>query len=559
MKKKGLLIVIVLIVVICGGGGLAFKQMSAARAANEASTVKTAKVTRGDLELKVVETGTLDAVKAVEVKSRVSGRLAKLLVEEGDRVEKGQLIAVIDPKETQLQVERDSASLSGAQSGVARAAIDIAQRRVTAREDLVQAKTRVAQLELELGIQPTLTSQAIQSAQTAFNTASQAREQLVRTTQPLERTGSETELREAISGNEIALNELKRRQELLAKGFVAQRSVEEASLQVDQTKARLARAQDKMNRLDMQQKLELQQADERVRQANTDLERAKANRIQDSLKRKEYETAQSAARKAEIAMRDVEALSRSRDQQLASVRQLQSVVSESQRQLGETEIRAPISGIVTQKLVQEGELVASISGFSSGSTIVKIEDRGQLMVKLDINEIDVARIATGMPATIDVDALPDTPLTGRVAKIAPSSRASATPGQGADAVVKYEVEIWLDSAPEGVRSGMSAKCTLIPKSRKNVLQLPAEFVGEEKGEHFVNFPLTAAEKMVKDAKPRRQKVTVGLTTGSRIEVLTGVKEGDEVAKPEYKGPARKGMMGGGGGDGGDEAAKEEGS
>ena len=106
---------------------------------------------------------------------------------------------------------------------------------------------------------------------------------------------------------------------------------------------------------------------------------------------------------------------------------------------------------------------------------------------------------------------------------------------------------------------MSAKCTLIPKSRKNVLQLPAEFVGEEKGEHFVNFPLTAAEKMVKDAKPRRQKVTVGLTTGSRIEVLTGVKEGDEVAKPEYKGPARKGMMEGGGGDGGDEAAKEEGS
>lgn len=556
MKNKGLLIVIVLIVVICGGGGLAYKQMAAARAAADATTVKTAKVTRGDLELKVVESGTLDAVKAVEVKSRVSGRLAQLLVEEGDRVEKGQLIAVIDPKETQLQVERDSASLSGAQSGAARAAIDIAQRKVTAKEDLVQARARVAQLELELGIQPTLTTQAIQSAQTAYNTASQAREQLVRTTQPLERTGAETELREATSSHTIALNELKRRQELLAKGFVAQRSVEEASLQVDQVKARLARAQDKMDRLDMQQKLELQQADERVRQANTDLERAKANRIQDSVKRKEFETAQSAVRKAEIALRDVEALSRSRDQQLASVRQLQSVVSESQRQLGETEIRAPISGIVTQKLVQEGELVASISGFSAGSTIVRIEDRGQLMVKLDINEIDVARIATGMPASIQVDALPDTPLSGKVAKIAPSSRAAGAPAQqSADAVVKYEVEIWLDSAPEGVRSGMSAKCTLIPKSRKGVLQLPAEFVGEEKGEHFVEF---AAAKDAKDKKPRRQIVTVGLTTGSRIEILTGVKEGDEVSKPEYKGPARKGMMQAGGG-GDEEPAKEEGS
>ncbi len=557
MKNKGLLIVIVLIVVVFGGGYLAFRQMVAARAASEAKVAKTAKVTRGDLELKVVETGTLDAVKAVEVKSRVSGRLAKLLVEEGDTVVKGQLIAVIDPKETQLQVERDSASLSGAQSGVARAVIDIAQRKVTAREDLVQAKARVAQLALELGIQPTLTSQAIQSAQTAYNTSTQAREQLVRTTQPLERTGAETELREAQSGNEIAVNELARRQELLAKGFVAQRSVDEARLQVDQAKARLARAQDKMARLDTQQKLELQQADERVRQSNTDLARAKANRIQDSVKRKEYESAQAAMRKSEIALRDVESLSRSRDQQLASVRQLQSVVSESQRQLGETEIRAPISGVVTKKLVQEGELVASISGFSAGSTIVRIEDRGQLMVKLDINEIDVARIARGMAATIDVDALPDTPMTGRVAKIAPSSKATGVAGQGgADAVVKYEVEIWLDGTPEGVRSGMSAKCTLVPKRRSNVLQLPAEFVGLQKGEHFVNFP---SAKGAKDAKPRRQTVTVGLSTGSRIEILTGVKEGDEVSKPEYKGPVRKGMMQMGNDDSQDTAKKDEGS
>lgn len=564
MKNRVLWIVGVLMLVVCGFGGVAFQKMMAARAESKDTLDKTAKVTRGDLEVRVVETGTIDAVKAVEVKSRVSGRLSQLLVDEGDRVEKGQLIAVIDPKETKLQVERDSASLSGAQSAVERAAIDIAQRRVTAAEDLKQAKARVAQLEAELGIQPTLTSQAIQSAQTAVNTAIQAREQLLKTTQPLDRTNAETELSEATSALQNAQTELARQQELLKQGFVAQRAVEVARLALDQAQSRVARAKDRLGRLETQQKIELQQADERVRQTQTDLERAKANRIQDMVKRKEYETAVASMKKAEAALMDVDALKKSRQQQMATVRQLQSVVGESQRQLGETEIRAPISGVVTKKMVQEGELVASISGFSAGSPIVRIEDRGQMMVKLDVNEIDTARLALGMPAKVDIDALPKLPLEGTVHKIAPASKNAGTAAQGgAETVVKYEVEIWLSSTSPEIRSGMSAKCTIIPEARKGVLQLPVEFVGTDSKGRFVEFPLSKAEEQKKDAKPRREYVQVGLSTGSRIEILSGLKEGDVVARPKYTGPERKGMMQMGADDGdsggSDEQKKEEGS
>lgn len=538
--------------VVCGVGGVAFQRMMAARAESKDVLDKTATVTRGDLEVKVVETGTIDAVKAVEVKSRVSGRLAQLLVDEGDHVVKGQLIAVIDPKETQLQVERDSASLSGAQSAVERAAIDIVQRRVTAAEDLKQAKARVAQLEAELGVQPTLTNQAIASAQTAVNTAIQAREQLTKTTQPLERTNAETEVREANSGMKNAESELERRVALLRQGFVAQRSVEEARLALDQAQSRVARALDRLVRLDTQQRIETQQANERVLQTQTDLERAKANRIQDLVKRKEYETAVAAMKKADVALMDVQALQKSRQQQMATVRQLQSVVGESQRQLGETEIRAPISGVVTKKMVQEGELVASISGFSAGSPIVRIEDRGQMMVKLDVNEIDTARLGVGMPAKVEIDALPKLPLNGTVHKIAPSSKGAGTAAQGgAETVVKYEVEIWLSSTDPDIRSGMSAKCSIIPERRTKTLQLPVEFVGKDSKGRFVEFPLSKAEQEKKGAVPRRVYVQVGLSTGSRIEVLSGVKEGDVVARPEYKGPVRKGMMQMGPDDGGE--------
>src|SRR5205823_5832479 len=95
----------------------------------DAKADATVKVSRQDLSVKVVETGTVDAVKSVEVKSRVSGRLKRLLVDEGDHVKAGQLIAVIDPKETELAVRQQEAQLRGAVSQVKRTGIEAAQRR----------------------------------------------------------------------------------------------------------------------------------------------------------------------------------------------------------------------------------------------------------------------------------------------------------------------------------------------------------------------------------------------------------------------------------------------
>jgi len=186
--------------------------------------------------------------------------------------------------------------------------------------------------------------------------------------------------------------------------------------------------------------------------------------------------------------------------------------------------------------------VASLSSFSSGTPIVRIEDRTRMMVKLEVNEIDVAKLKVGMPARIVVDAIPDRTLAGKVRKIAPTSMNFQSQAQSAqatnpDAVVKYEVEVGIEDRQAALRSGMSAKCTMETLRRNRVLTLPIEFVRQEGEQWFV-------ELLPADGKgsPRKTKVQVGAFTGSLVEVVSGVPEGAKVMRPKFTGPQRRTMI-----------------
>src|SRR5689334_18617179 len=152
--KKVLVFLAVAMVLICGLGGYVYMKGAASKAAEaQAAANGTTTITRGNLIATVVDNGAIEAVRTVELKSNVSGRLSKLQVEEGDLVKAGQLIAVVDPKETQLRVAQDRAQLAGAQSAADRADIQITQRRVSVRAEYNQAKARLAELEAQLRIQ----------------------------------------------------------------------------------------------------------------------------------------------------------------------------------------------------------------------------------------------------------------------------------------------------------------------------------------------------------------------------------------------------------------------
>ncbi len=542
--KKVVPFIIIGVFVLCGFGTFAFsafkKAMMAAMAKDTGATV-----TRGDVVNTVVETGTVDAVKTVEVKSRVSGRLAQLLVDEGDQVTQGQLIGVIDPLETKLLVEQNRAQLSGAVSSVQKQALEIEQRQMTARADYEQAKQRLVQMQAENKAQPSLTRASIAQAQANYNSAVEARDRLKVSTQPNQRVSIDAARVQAKANYDLAVSELNRQKDLFGKGYTAGRSVENAQQQVDVTKAQLDIAEDNVARLSSQQNSEISTANDQVRQAKAALDSAQANSIQDVTKRQAYLSAQQDLAKAKAALEDVAIMRKAKDSSQSTVDQLSSVVNDAERQLRETEIRAPISGVVSKRLMQEGELVASLSSFSSGSPIVDIEDRRQMRVKLNVNEIDVAKLTVNMPADITVDALPTKKLHGVVKKISPSSNAASA----GETVVKYQVEIYVTDAPDDLRTGMSAKCSMIVQKKTNVLQLPIEYVAKEGDQHYVELPLDKLKNP--KAKPTRVNIVTGAETGSNIEIISGISEGTKVQKPAFNGPERKGMMqAGGDGDGG---------
>ncbi len=562
--KIALMILIPLLVIVAFGFmANSAQKMGAVKSREDLVKSSVTKVTKGDVAIRVVETGSLQALTTVEVKSQVGGRVAKLLVDEGDYVEKGDLIAIIDPQQTELQVQQNQAQLEGAASSVRRLDVEIAQRRVTAKTNLERARLQVKQLERELAAQPAITNSTIRSAETGYTTAQKAYDLLVSVTEPNQRTQSEIAVQDADNNQKNAQVERDRQQGLYEKGYVSKREVEQAELNLQLAGTKVRQAKEALQRLSNEQLIVRQQAGERVAQAKADLDRAKANAITDPNKRSAYEVAIQNVRDAEIALKDVDSLIEQKRGSQANVSQIQSSLNDSLRLLGETEVRAPIAGVVTRRYVQMGELVNALSSFSAGSPLVKVEDRSKMYVKLEINEIDVARLTDDMSSSITIDALPNMEFSGRVTKISPAQIENAA-AVGGDPVVKYLVEVTLDRVGKELKSGMSAKCEMTPVKASNVLRVPLAYLGEEKdGTHFVM--MYDPKEVVKPAKlgekpalvGKKVVVKVGIKDLAYAEILSGVKDGDQVVKPPYTGPQRKGMMQFGPGD--EEEPEGEGS
>jgi HlyD family secretion protein len=508
----------------------------------EATTEVPHVVEKGDVGITIIENGTVDSVKTVEIKPQVSGRIAKLLVDEGSVVKAGDLVAIIDPKPTQLQLDQSRAQLLGAQSSVDRTSIEIAQRLKTSKAALTQAEARVRQLELDLNSSPALLQAEINQAKANLASAMQDKERFISNSQPTQRAAAKAALDEADQNLKNAEIDLARQKELESKGYVATKTVESAALAVELAKARHYSTKTAYDRIEAGFSSELARAEESIKNAKAALSRANTNLYTLDSKRQDLRSARAELDKAKAGLQDPSALEQTKLQSKASVMQVQASMQENERLLRETNVYSQISGIVTKRLLQVGENATGLGQFSSGTTIVRIEDRTKMRVKLAVNEIDVARLSLGMEAEVNVDALPNKTLKGTISKIAPAKQSveGQTALVGSDTVVKYEVEIMLAEVDPALKSGMSAKCTMRVANKKDVVFLPAEYTEKKGNDYFAYFP--AANPKDPKAKPTAVPLKVGLVTSSKIEILSGLKAGDKVIKPEFKGPSRKGFM-----------------
>jgi macrolide-specific efflux system membrane fusion protein len=180
---------------------------------------------------------------------------------------------------------------------------------------------------------------------------------------------------------------------------------------------------------------------------------------------------------------------------------------------------APLDGHIISTAVVPGQVVVT------AQTVFTMSDH--LIVQANVDETDLNHVWLGQTAEITFDSFPDARLTGKVHEIAFDATT-------VNNVTTYVVNIFLDSTPNYVRSGISANVFLLISDRKHVLRIPTDAISPE-GDVLV--------VQAQGQPPVAQPVKVGMSDGTWTEVLSGVDEGDWIARRTFaiQGAAKDGF------------------
>ncbi len=187
----------------------------------------------------------------------------------------------------------------------------------------------------------------------------------------------------------------------------------------------------------------------------------------------------------------------------------------------ESVIRAPAAGTLLARAVDPGDPVVPLTSYQEGTELAVIADMSDLIFRGTVDEIDVGKLAVGLEARLKIGALPDAVVTGRLSRIAPQ----ATTENNARL---FDVEIELDPAA-GVllRAGYSANADLVIREKHDVVLLPERLVLFEDDGATTSVEIPAADPA---AEPQKVAVTIGLSDGLNVEIVAGLKVGDQVVQ-----------------------------
>ena len=202
----------------------------------------------------------------------------------------------------------------------------------------------------------------------------------------------------------------------------------------------------------------------------------------------------------------------------AQVQQAEASLKQLEEQLSYTTITSPINGVVLSRDVQIGDAVSSILVLGSTATLVMtLGDTHEVYVKGKVDESDIGKVYMGQGARIKVQSFRDKTFAGRVTKIAPL-------GVEKDNVTTFEVQISIDNPGGELKANMTANAEIVLEEHKNVTTVAEQAVLYDKDR---NASVWVPDEHGKDGH-RVVPVKVGLSNGSRVEVLSGLKPGDTV-------------------------------
>lgn len=187
----------------------------------------------------------------------------------------------------------------------------------------------------------------------------------------------------------------------------------------------------------------------------------------------------------------------------------------------ETIIKAPTMGYVLEKMINVGDPIVPLTSYQAGTVLFTVADMKKLLFKGTVDEIDVGKLKEGMEAEIQVGALPGKPVIGKLNKISLKARKEEN-------TTVFPVEIVIEMTEDQVlRAGYSANANIIIQKKDSVLAIPERVVTFRNDSAFVNIPEGSEGK-------KELFIKTGLSDAIYIEVISGLKEDQEVLEKEVK-------------------------
>ena len=448
MKKKWKIVILLALLVLVAGGVFASIKISE----RGVVTVQTGKVSRADLTSLVTASGEVKPRNYINIGANTQGPvpITAILVKEGDRVKKGQVLARLANVQPSADLRAQQASLNASLADSA--ASEAAQK--SADDSIAVAESQVDHDRADL---------------------------------------------------EQKRIDLKRSKDLFDSKLISSQDYEAKKAFFDLAQATLA------------------SSERRVSQA-------KAQR------------AQAAAQLASAQKK---------------VTQIQALVSRSQDVLSQYAAVAPLDGVVTNLPMRAGETVVPGLQNSAASTIMTIADMSIITAEVHVDETDIVSVKMGQSADVTIDAIPNRIFKGKVIEIGDtalvrSTGVAASQSQTSSQEAKdFKVVIALD-VPEGlIRPGLSCTAKITTATQPHAIAIPIQALTiRQKGQLEQPKPGKpvpqdpAAQKaakqemqgvfVVKDGKADFREVKTGITGATEIEVLGGLKEGDQIVTGSYE-------------------------
>ena len=428
----------------------------------------TVPVVSSDVTLRISASGKVVPVQSVNLSPKNSGVLAQLLVEQGDKVEQGQIIARMDDSNLQAQLSKARANLAQVRAQLAEA------RAGTRPEEIAQSRARLNQARAQLN-----------QARTG--------------NRPEEIAQAQAQVEAARARVNLTSSRVQRNRNLASSGAISQDTLDEVI------------------------------ADDRSAKANLLETQRRLIDIKSGSRTEEIDQKKAAVAEQEQALQQLQNGSRPEqiDQFEASVAAARSELKAVQVQLDDTIIRAPFSGIVTQKYATVGAFVtpttsASNTASATSSSIVAVS-RG-LEVLAQVPEVDIGQVKQGRMVEIVADAYPNQVFKGKVRLISPEAVVEQN-------VTSFQVRIALTTGQEQLKSGMNVDLTIVGAVVQDALVVPtAAIVTDKKGQTGVLIP--------DDKKQARfSPVEIGSAIKDKTQIISGVKTGDRIflsPPPNYK-------------------------